>query len=331
MIDTASLMRPFDQLAATLGTGDLAGPGLDGALPQATTLLRSAADDTGTAGLQVAPHWSGTAAATALGVNGQVQVAAGALGDRGGQLELNLLDAASTVLTGVAELATIATSFLGVLRNADQLMSNPIGQLTLLKSALDHLSPAIGVVVRVSSELSGHTAQLQALTAPTPIPQAPATTLASVPGPPPAQLAAAVGTPGPAPGGVQVQLPDGSVATAPNQQAADAVRNALSQQGVPYSWGGTTPGAGFDCSGLVQWAYGDAGVDLPRMAHEQGVGTRVDPSQVMPGDLAIWSGHAAMVIGNGQMVEATGDPVGVNPIRTDNGGQQFLGFYRPTA
>ncbi|MBB1039431.1 C40 family peptidase, partial [Dietzia natronolimnaea] len=61
-------------------------------------------------------------------------------------------------------------------------------------------------------------------------------------------------------GGVDVVLPDGSVATAPNEQAAGAVRNALSQQGVPYVWGGTTPGQGLDCSGLTQWAYRDAGV-----------------------------------------------------------------------
>ena len=89
------------------------------------------------------------------------------------------------------------------------------------------------------------------------------------------------------------------------------------------------PGEGLDCSGLTQWAYGEAGVGLPRLAQEQNVGTAVDPGDLMPGDLAVWDGHVAMVIGNGQLVEA-GDPVQVGPIRTSNSGMGFYGFYRPT-
>ncbi|WP_407335749.1 C40 family peptidase [Dietzia kunjamensis] len=130
-------------------------------------------------------------------------------------------------------------------------------------------------------------------------------------------------------GGTEVTLPDGSVVTAPNEQAAGAVRNALSQQGVPYVWGGTTPGQGLDCSGLTQWAYGDAGVEIPRLAQEQGVGVQVSPQDVLPGDLLVWDGHVAMYIGNGQIVEA-GDPVAVSGLRTDNIGMSFHGFYRPT-
>lgn len=129
--------------------------------------------------------------------------------------------------------------------------------------------------------------------------------------------------------GTEVTLPDGSVVTAPNEQAAGAVRNALSQQGVPYVWGGTSPGQGLDCSGLTQWAYGDAGVEIPRLAQEQGVGVQVSPQDVLPGDLLVWDGHVAMYIGNGQIVEA-GDPVAVSGLRTDNIGMSFHGFYRPT-
>ncbi|MFF2552470.1 C40 family peptidase [Nocardia sp. NPDC058058] len=131
--------------------------------------------------------------------------------------------------------------------------------------------------------------------------------------------------------GVKLTLPDGSTVEAPNQQAADAVRNALSAVGTPYVWGGTTPGSGLDCSGLTQWAYAQAGVPLPRLAQEQGFGhTQIGPGDLMPGDLAVWDGHVAMVIGNGQLVEA-GDPVQTGPIRTENSGMNFLGFYRPTA
>ncbi|HJC61738.1 MAG TPA: C40 family peptidase [Candidatus Dietzia intestinigallinarum] len=129
--------------------------------------------------------------------------------------------------------------------------------------------------------------------------------------------------------GVEVVLPDGSVATAPNEQAADAVRNALSQQGVPYVWGGTTPGQGLDCSGLTQWAYRDAGVEIPRLAQEQTVGVQISQEDLAPGDLLVWDGHVAMYIGNGQLVEA-GDPVAVSGLRTDNIGMSFYGFYRPT-
>ncbi|MGB3234075.1 MAG: C40 family peptidase, partial [Mycobacterium sp.] len=130
--------------------------------------------------------------------------------------------------------------------------------------------------------------------------------------------------------GVEVRLPDGTVVLAPNAVAAGAVRHALTQLGVPYQWGGTTPGAGLDCSGLTQWAYREAGLSIPRLAQEQDIGATVDRGSLRPGDLAVWDGHVAMIVGNGMMVEA-GDPVQLSPIRTANAGQGFQGFWRPTA
>jgi len=50
----------------------------------------------------------------------------------------------------------------------------------------------------------------------------------------------------------------------------------------------------------------------------------------LPGDLAVWDGHVAMIVGHGTMIEA-GDPVQLSPIRTTNAGQGFQGFWRPTA
>jgi cell wall-associated NlpC family hydrolase len=135
----------------------------------------------------------------------------------------------------------------------------------------------------------------------------------------------------PQPGsGVAINLPGGKQVMAPNETAAKAVRNALSQLGVPYVWGGTARGQGLDCSGLTMTSYQDAGLQLPRTAAQQTVGAEV-PSidQLLPGDLVVWSGHVAMVIGDGQMVEA-GDPVQISKIRTTNAGQSFIGFYRPT-
>jgi cell wall-associated NlpC family hydrolase len=135
----------------------------------------------------------------------------------------------------------------------------------------------------------------------------------------------------PQPGtGVAVNLPDGSTVMAPNETAAKAVRAALTQLGVPYVWGGTAPGVGLDCSGLTQYAYGEAGLDIPRTSREQDIGAEVPSAdQLLPGDLVCWEGHVAMYIGNGQIVEA-GDPVQVGPLRTTNAGMPFVGFYRPT-
>lgn len=130
--------------------------------------------------------------------------------------------------------------------------------------------------------------------------------------------------------GVLVNLPDGSSVEAPNETAARAVRAALSQLGVPYVWGGTSPGVGLDCSGLTQFAYGEGGLEIPRTSREQDIGAEVPSAdQLLPGDLVCWEGHVAMYIGNGQIVEA-GDPVQVGPLRTTNSGMPFVGFYRPT-
>jgi cell wall-associated NlpC family hydrolase len=100
--------------------------------------------------------------------------------------------------------------------------------------------------------------------------------------------------------------------------AGTAVDAALSRLGSPYVWGASGPNA-FDCSGLVQWAYGNAGVHLHRstseMIHD---GTRVSRSQIQPGDLVFphGVGHVQMYIGNGQVVEAPhrGASVSIRPL-----------------
>ena len=116
-----------------------------------------------------------------------------------------------------------------------------------------------------------------------------------------------------------------NAATTQGQAAAQA---ALSQVGTPYGWGGTGNGS-FDCSGLTQWAWRQAGVELPRTAESQTVGRQVSAEELQPGDLIVWDGHVAMYSGDGQMVEA-GSPVQTNPLRTNNMGMAFKGFWRPT-
>lgn len=107
-----------------------------------------------------------------------------------------------------------------------------------------------------------------------------------------------------------------------------AVEAAKTQLGTPYVWGGSAPG-GFDCSGLTSWAYKQAGLDIPRTAANQAVGRQVSYEELQPGDLVVWTGHVAMYAGDGQMIEA-GTPVQMNPVRTNNIGMPFKGFWRPT-
>lgn len=81
---------------------------------------------------------------------------------------------------------------------------------------------------------------------------------------------------------------------------------------TPYVWGGNGPG-GVDCSGLVQYAYKAAGIDLPRISYQQAnAGTRVAINKLRPGDLVAWDNssrnpgadHIAIYLGNGMVIEA---------------------------
>lgn len=111
-------------------------------------------------------------------------------------------------------------------------------------------------------------------------------------------------------------------------QGEAAVAAAKSQLGKPYVWGGTGEG-GFDCSGLTQWAWRQAGIELPRTADAQTVGRQISAEELQPGDLVVWDGHVAMYSGNGEMVEA-GSPVQTSALRTSNLDMAFKGFWRPT-
>jgi cell wall-associated NlpC family hydrolase len=105
--------------------------------------------------------------------------------------------------------------------------------------------------------------------------------------------------------------------------ATRAVSAAMSQQGVPYVYGGTTPGRALDCSALVQYAYRSAGITLPRTAGAQAsVGRTVRLADIQPGDLLFFYSpitHVAVAIGNGKIIEASqpGQPVAVHNLYTD--------------
>ncbi len=101
-----------------------------------------------------------------------------------------------------------------------------------------------------------------------------------------------------------------------NASVAQAIVNAAySQQGVPYVWGGTSPGTGLDCSGLVQYCHRVAGISIGRTSGAQGSGG-VAVSSPQPGDVVCYSGHVGIYIGGGQMIHApqTGDVVKVASV-----------------
>ncbi len=102
-----------------------------------------------------------------------------------------------------------------------------------------------------------------------------------------------------------------------SSRAGRAVRAALTRLGRPYVWGATGPDR-FDCSGLVQWAYAQAGVRLHRTTYDQiNDGVAVPRSQVRPGDLVFpHAGHVQLAIGDNLVVEAphAGASVRIGPL-----------------
>ena len=90
----------------------------------------------------------------------------------------------------------------------------------------------------------------------------------------------------------------------------DVIRVARRYLGVPYRWGGETPRA-FDCSGFVQYVFGEYGIAMPRTAREQaGVGIAPFPGDLQPGDLLFFYGgrgaqHIALYVGGDSIIHAS--------------------------
>ncbi|WP_053754039.1 NlpC/P60 family protein [Streptomyces sp. MMG1533] len=114
-------------------------------------------------------------------------------------------------------------------------------------------------------------------------------------------------------------MPDLGGVVPPSARAAAAIAAARSALGRPYVWGANGP-SGFDCSGLMQWSYAQAGVSLPRTSQGQRhAGRQVPLSQAQPGDLVTYrsdASHVAMYMGNGQVIHAPypGAPVRYDPV-----------------
>jgi cell wall-associated NlpC family hydrolase len=155
--------------------------------------------------------------------------------------------------------------------------------------------------------------------------------LAAVPPPPPLPEAVPPAPEDPAivaappEGGIppgDVAPPDGAIAPevpGGSSEGTMAVQAALTRIGSPYVWGGSGPNQ-FDCSGLVMWAFQQAGISLPHSSQALARGGQpVDMSQMQPGDVVNYysdASHSAIYIGDGMMVHAStyGTPVRVAPV-----------------
>lgn len=131
-------------------------------------------------------------------------------------------------------------------------------------------------------------------------------------------------------------ITNGRIPRVYGRQASEyVIRRAMSQLGVPYSWGGGNASGpsrgidqgantvGFDCSGLMLYAFAGIGIKLPHYSGDQyNAGRKIPSSQMRRGDLIFYgpnaSQHEAMYLGNGMMLEApyTGSQVRVAPLRT---------------
>ncbi|MEE2854905.1 MAG: peptidoglycan hydrolase RipC [Actinomycetota bacterium] len=115
------------------------------------------------------------------------------------------------------------------------------------------------------------------------------------------------GMPGMAPGGVG------------GGDRATVVQAALTQVGSSYVWGGASPGA-FDCSGLVMWAFQQAGISLPHSSQAQAQGGQpVALSDLQPGDVVTFyndASHSGIYVGDGMVIHSStyGVPVRVVPM-----------------
>ncbi len=129
------------------------------------------------------------------------------------------------------------------------------------------------------------------------------------------------GTAPDAPGAANIPA-SARAATGPTRRTI--VDTALAQLGVPYKYGGNNAREGFDCSGLVRFAYSAAGITVPRISRDQLKATTPVPlAEALPGDLVFFQSadysHVGIYLGEGRFVHApqTGRSVEIGSFGND--------------
>lgn len=126
-------------------------------------------------------------------------------------------------------------------------------------------------------------------------------------------------------------------ASLPNAQVAQILAVARTMLGQPVVWGGASPVQGFDCSGLVQYVYRQAGINLPRTADLQFlVGRVVLPTALQPGDLVYFTtyepgpSHVGIYIGNDKFIHTSfsQNKVAIGDMKDNYFVQRYYGAKR---
>jgi peptidoglycan DL-endopeptidase CwlO len=323
-VDPIGLITPVVHALGALGTGQFSGidptqmlGGVSDAFDRTSIPLQQST-------ARVSHDWQGASSA-AIGAKSRAAVANGAeVATQADGLRNNLSTAAANVSQARTRMIDIIDEFQAKMAAVD--VSTPAGRAAAIAAANQSVKDSTAVMTELRRTLGVQADEVSKIGGRVPVTAAPEKAAERKPEAKP-KPAPAKPEPDPA---LTVKLPDGTKVQAPNPVAASAVHNALTQLGVRYQYGAKAPGSAFDCSGLTQWAYDKAGKDIPRVSRDQDVGASISRSDVKPGDLAVWNGHVAMIVGDGKMIEA-GSPVELSPIRTTNEGMAFQGFYRPTA
>ena len=108
---------------------------------------------------------------------------------------------------------------------------------------------------------------------------------------------------------------------------------AVRMVGTPYRWGGESPESGFDCSGLIRWAYGQLGVDVPHSSYVlYSDAPAVSWKDLQTGDVLVFTGigHVGLYLGGGRMVHApySGKSVELVDLAGSSYGSRLVGIRR---
>ncbi|WP_079524942.1 MULTISPECIES: bifunctional lytic transglycosylase/C40 family peptidase [Halobacillus] len=129
-----------------------------------------------------------------------------------------------------------------------------------------------------------------------------------------------------------------NIKMADNATLQNILDNMVRFEGDPYVWAGASPSVGFDCSGLMMWAFGQAGINIPRTAQTQYVASmKIPPGQAQVGDLVFFTGtyetqkhitHVGIYVGNGKMFNANGSGIEFSNLNSSYWSKHFVGFGR---